>query len=267
MAAGSCFYPIPLNWYDFEDIIFHIYRCLNPGVTIFRYGRQGQKQFGIDILINDLNRTVIQCKDFSITEDDIDKTVDDIYITNNNKFGTNRIIIANTGKRDSKLQDYADTKNNVELIFWEDICSYIDFYQLGSFLFPTLNKPQKYYSKEIQSFFSKFTNIVKALGEQVPGYMFNIDLLCFIGDDFIPSINTPADLELAKHQDILNLISENLNKIIKMYTSEYYKSNGNFFIFDQSTKDTNILENNRALYYQLCQNICYDYERVKQLLL
>lgn len=266
MAVGSCKYPCPQNWNDFEDIIFHIYQMQNPGIISYRYGRSGQNQSGIDILVQDAQNTVIQCKNFTITTQDIDDIYNTIYFKYQNCFNTSHIIIANAGLRDITLQNYARNKKTVELWFWDDICSYIDAYQLGPNLFPTLYKSQNNYSKELQNFFSNFTKIINALGEQAPGYMFNIELLCFIGDEFIKYIDNPAVLELAKYQNILDLVSQDLQKIINIYTSEDYKSNGYVFVFDQS-KDSNILDNNKKLYSELYQNIYLNYQKLKQLLI
>ena len=40
MIIGARKFPIPANWNDFENVIFHIFEAENPGCIIHRYGRQ-----------------------------------------------------------------------------------------------------------------------------------------------------------------------------------------------------------------------------------
>ena len=47
--SNNFVYPKPRNWEDFEDIVVDLYRRLHHQHNYQRYGRSGQKQFGVGI--------------------------------------------------------------------------------------------------------------------------------------------------------------------------------------------------------------------------
>ncbi|MBD2571108.1 restriction endonuclease [Anabaena lutea] len=129
--------PKPKSWDEFEDIMWEIYtrRWQDPHAQ--RYGRSGQAQNGIDIYGQQNgsgNYLAVQCKryqDNTLTQHKIE-----IEIAKAENFSSpiSEYIIASTESRDTKIQDFIrdlnekrklEAKFPVNIVFWEDICSYL----------------------------------------------------------------------------------------------------------------------------------------------
>lgn len=55
--------PPPKTWDDFEVWSKKVIEKIRPDITFNIYGRQGQKQFGIDIIsISQTEKIAVQCK-------------------------------------------------------------------------------------------------------------------------------------------------------------------------------------------------------------
>jgi len=119
----------PENWQDFEKISARLSEKLYKNSNINRYGRQGQRQNGVDILIeSDEGIMGIQCKhteDFSPSKIDaeIKKAEKFTPPLKSFKFFT-------THQRDTKIQSYIAEKSqeyraknlfDIGIRFWEDI--------------------------------------------------------------------------------------------------------------------------------------------------
>lgn len=121
---------------EFEKILIPYAQATYQGQAS-QYGRKGQKQDGIDIIVDRHNgsRFLIQCKDYlktDVTDKKIDKWIkkaeDEV------KFDFEKLIIALGCERDGLLQKYvcmlsderkADGKFLVSIIFWDDIQQFV----------------------------------------------------------------------------------------------------------------------------------------------
>jgi hypothetical protein len=130
-------YPAPSSWEELEQMVNDISINLFPNMVVERYGRQGQNQRGIDILVyNNTGSSIgIQCKNVNkLTKPMIDTIINNIQIP------VQHIIIAVSVQRDVKLIDYVIKKSNekllIQILFWEDIISYLATYSLLSKYYP-----------------------------------------------------------------------------------------------------------------------------------
>ena len=95
---------------EFECMVRDYFRKTYKFVQL--YGRKGQKQNGIDIIVaNNCNEMesyiAVQCKNFSPSVKDIDKIINKIVVGNSNsKYHFYKIIIAMGTQRDTEIQDY-----------------------------------------------------------------------------------------------------------------------------------------------------------------
>ena len=107
---------------DYAESVYRVQASL--------YGRKGQAQHGIDVIVETNPRTCIQCKDYHstpVTTNKIDSWIND---AENSKIGFLHFIIAVVGSRDARLQDHvysvsdsrkSEGKFTVSIIFWDDI--------------------------------------------------------------------------------------------------------------------------------------------------
>ena len=128
-------YPRPKSWEEFENIVADIYREVWKDPYLKRYGRQGQKQYGIDILGNprhlDGAFAAIQCKavsglKFSALESDVQAAEGfDPVLT--------EFVVATTATRDTVLQSEVAKHKcgfRLEIVFWEDLCLHLSGFPL-----------------------------------------------------------------------------------------------------------------------------------------
>lgn len=129
-----CF-PRLIDDKEFENLIADCYRGLFnlPKEAVNIYGRNGQKQFGIDITVGLENQLwCVQCKNQEIlTIKDVDDILEKCTYNNINSF--NRLVIATAAPNDTHIIDYVIKTNremrlNYELSYlpWEGICDYIE---------------------------------------------------------------------------------------------------------------------------------------------
>jgi hypothetical protein len=129
-------YPVPSSWEEFEQMLNDIALNCYPNMVVERYGRQGQKQKGIDILIyNDKTSIGIQCKNVvELTTPEIDKILDSVSIK------IQQLIIATSISSDVKLIDYVRSKTSenliIQILFWENIVNLLVDNKLISKYYP-----------------------------------------------------------------------------------------------------------------------------------
>lgn len=127
-------YPPPKNWQDFELLCLHLWRSIWADPNAQAHGRRGQPQQGVDIYGQPrLGRrwAGIQCKgkdnfsDQKLTHGEIDK---EIFAANEFSPKISSFIIATTGPRDRKVQQYIRAINDshkipfkVSFWSWDDI--------------------------------------------------------------------------------------------------------------------------------------------------
>jgi predicted GNAT superfamily acetyltransferase len=136
-ADGSrmdLYFPVPHDWQAFERLVQSIAEFRYPDGSVQLYGRQGQSQGGIDVLV-DLHGTSIgiQCKHYvaglkwaALTKEC--DTAQEHFSAANSRQGLTTFIAATTAQRDTALQDKLVKLNasstytfQVRVWFWEDI--------------------------------------------------------------------------------------------------------------------------------------------------
>ena len=123
--------PPPKGWNEFEDITLSAAKLRFGTPDFYRYGRQGQKQGGVDIWGHDQKQrhVGIQCKN---TVDGVTEKTVISEIENAESFAPKLdvLYIATTAKRDAVLQKtirgisaqrIKDKLFSVDILFWDDL--------------------------------------------------------------------------------------------------------------------------------------------------
>jgi len=122
--------PQPINWQDFQILIAEVARVKYVSDSIQEFGRQGQRQSGVDIYATDLldQRIGIQCKETKkngLTDQIISKEIEE---ASRFKPSLDLFILATTQRTDAKLQEYVNETNKkkhhkfrVQIWFWDDV--------------------------------------------------------------------------------------------------------------------------------------------------
>ncbi len=157
---------------DFESLCAHVlgkkYNCTLPTM----YGRRGQSQHGLDILVyeNDnidpSNRIGIQCKhvkDLTFNGASGDSVVKEVNKADLGKQNIRSLIIVTSSDSDKKLTDeisnlsdqrIKEGKFSVQIIFWSDISNYIN----------SDSELSEFYGQEqkvLNLFFNEIDNLVR----------------------------------------------------------------------------------------------------------
>ena len=115
---------------DFEYLILDCYRALYPEANVSMYGRPGQKQDGIDIIVQmEAAQWCIQCKNYdAVSVSQIDTWINDCTYYEKHPF--QKLIIATAAPEDTRITDHLlyDIQQpfQVEYVSWEKICGYIE---------------------------------------------------------------------------------------------------------------------------------------------
>jgi hypothetical protein len=136
MNQIQIYLPPPRDWQIFQDLIFELAKIKYKENTVQNYGRQGQKQNGVDIFATDYNDENIglQCKETKsiITEDVI---YDECNKAMHFSPILNTFIICTTSRTDVKLQNKVNEINGskeynffIQIWFWETINVHINNY-------------------------------------------------------------------------------------------------------------------------------------------
>ncbi|MYN18645.1 hypothetical protein GTP81_18000 [Rugamonas sp. FT107W] len=137
----------PFSADAFEDMCVHIYSNLYHSIGAWRYGRNGQRQGGKDIILHDFchgpqerrqGMVVIQCKNVSSSDLKFESIKDDILDAAKSALpgriyeGTYLFVVATTARNNAQLHDAIkkfteneDLPFNVELHAWDKLCSLI----------------------------------------------------------------------------------------------------------------------------------------------
>lgn len=117
--------PIPPDYSEYENIVKE-YLKDRFQKEFSKFGRQGQKQYGIDVFCSD--GIVVQCKNYTASK--LTKKILEQDISNAEKhfpFIT-QFIIATTAEPDATIQDYIlNRKQNfvIEICYWSNIVSFL----------------------------------------------------------------------------------------------------------------------------------------------
>lgn len=112
------YFPRLKNDDDFECLVRDYFR-VKYGEDFQLYGRNGQKQYGVDAV--DPSRTLqVQAKNYALKEKDIDEILDAHKMKDCKAFH-----IACSGDRDAKLQDYVSSLSKsssfpICILFWDN---------------------------------------------------------------------------------------------------------------------------------------------------
>ena len=112
------YFPRLKNDDDFECLVRDYFR-VTYGEDFQLYGRNGQKQYGVDAV--DPSRTLqVQAKNYALKEKDIDEILDAHKMKDCEAF-----YIACSGDRDAKLQDYVSSLSKsssfpICILFWDN---------------------------------------------------------------------------------------------------------------------------------------------------
>lgn len=149
----------PTDSREFENIT-RDYFSYKYSLDAKLFGRPGQKQYGVDIIISEEDRiTAIQCKDYQKTKVTTQMIDDWICLAEEFEPYINKLIIAIAAEIDSNIQKYVlkcneqrkeEMKFSVEVLYWEEIISFLKTQ-------PTLFK--KYYIFDNMDFYQKSSNI------------------------------------------------------------------------------------------------------------
>jgi hypothetical protein len=149
--------PPPSNWQDFQDLVAQIASMQYVPESVQQYGRQGQRQNGIDIFAeNGAGQKIgIQCKETK-------KRLDKQEIENEAKAArgfTQKLdlfIIATTQRSDARLLDSVMELNNcgqfsftIRIEFWDDFQHYLN--QCGMVLNSCYDNYRKAFEKTDES--------------------------------------------------------------------------------------------------------------------
>lgn len=108
MNQFQIYLPPPSNWQDFQLLLGEIARTRFEPSTVVEYGRNGQRQNGVDVFAVDRfgRRIGIQCKE---TKVDLKKSVLKTEADKATKFkgGLDQFVIATTDMTDIAIQDHA----------------------------------------------------------------------------------------------------------------------------------------------------------------
>lgn len=129
-------YPHPGNDDEFEEFCLRFYRHSLERSALVRYGKRGERQYGIDIIdqfCSKKPRIAIQCKHHERTKTIPSKEIrDEVALAESSSYPLEHYIIATTAKKSRKAQDTVVQLNErgvdarkftVEIHFWEDISS------------------------------------------------------------------------------------------------------------------------------------------------
>lgn len=121
--------PKPENWQDFEKISARLAKKLYKTANINRYGRHGQRQNGVDTMIESEEGIIgIQCK--RVEKLTIPKINEEIKKAENFTPALKSFKFYTTDKKDAEIQSHIAEKSqeyraenlfDIEILFWEDI--------------------------------------------------------------------------------------------------------------------------------------------------
>ncbi|WP_116799794.1 hypothetical protein [Pseudomonas syringae] len=135
MNQIQIFMPPPANWQDFQTLMGDVARSKYVGESVQEYGRQGQRQDGVDVYATDILEKCIgiQCKETKNPSLTIKHVDDEIIKARKFTPALDLFIIATTARADARLQNHVNLLNStgtikfkVQLWFWDEINQFIN---------------------------------------------------------------------------------------------------------------------------------------------
>lgn len=136
--------PPPTNWQDFQFLVAEIARTKYDPDSVQEFGRQGQKQYGVDVYATDYSdrKIGIQCKETKVNGLSKKIIEEEISQARNFRPMLDVYIIATTQRQDNNIQQYVnqinDKKENrfkVQVWSWDYINQSINLAQKVMFSF------------------------------------------------------------------------------------------------------------------------------------
>lgn len=117
-SAATINLPIPKDEYEFEQMTADVL-TLKYNTPFRPFGRRGQKQYGIDILSTENPNIVAQCKNYTLTHQDIDKIVTNFEF----EFSQNikEFVIATSMRCDTNLQIYETFSSEIKNLLYKNL--------------------------------------------------------------------------------------------------------------------------------------------------
>ncbi|NKL24853.1 hypothetical protein [Rhizobium leguminosarum] len=136
MPMVSTNHPPPTSDEVFQDMCIDLYKSDRPDEIIEAYGRNGQSQYGIDVLVRSLDRDRLICLQCKCREEVTEAVLAaDLAKTKDFPFKIWRYVFLVTIKRDRKLQDAIyrlqdEYPFQIEIRFWGEIAGAIAAYEV-----------------------------------------------------------------------------------------------------------------------------------------
>lgn len=270
------------NDVKFEEFIVDLFNNIEKTNSYDRFGRSGQKQYGLDLFSYD-KKTVIQCKlkvinrpDDTIRRELISEINSDykefLKFQKSNNFNFNRIIFASTFKSDSKISTHCIRKATDNLIveYWswakiqkqftpEIISSYYkDFFEpLANYYFPSIFKTRK---KNIS-----INNSLPVLSQLYQYLSENYKEIKFIPIHILKS-NFPFKVDNAyyPHYSVFNLSTDN-DELYNFFNSLKFETDGSIIFTDKTfiNKITNSQKKVKYVLNKLSNNLIFNIDSKK----
>lgn len=134
MRQTKIYLPPPSNWQDFQELVAQVARVQYDPDSVQEYGRQGQRQNGVDVFAETLDKKPvgIQCKE---TKTELNETLlqKDVDAAKAFTPSLSLFVIATTERKEKKLQDWIHGLNasgnysfRIRIDFWDDFQTYIN---------------------------------------------------------------------------------------------------------------------------------------------
>lgn len=252
--------PSPMNEDEFEDMVEDYFKIKYTNTQ--RYGRKGQKQYGLDITYTDKSSQKligIQCKKYaSLSTSDVDSIINAvgnfyIRVNDNCTLEISTLIIATTALRDTKIQNYIlqkrqELNRDIEIIFWEDIRPVIaENIQLLQKYYPTIYNYQQSNIVSIDDLVSKFNHFMiehKILDFiKVDPFLGMPSYLPFEIDIFYETIKSNLDSSIVLQNDKVFIAINNFINLLNNYNGYLsllmYPVNSNYYSFQKTNRSLN----------------------------
>lgn len=259
--------PSTVNEDEFEDMVEDYFKLSYPNAQ--RYGRKGQKQYGLDITYttNSTQSLIgVQCKKYAnLSTSDIDSIINAVgdfqtKIDDKNSLEIIRLIIATTSSRDTKIQNYVLQKRqqlnkDIQIIFWEDIRPVIaGNITLLQKYYPTIYNHQQSNNVTIDDLINKFNSSMREhkilefvkvdpfLG--MPNYLpYEVDIFYHTIksnlDDSVVLQNNKIFIAINNFIHLLDAYNGYLSKLMYPLNCDYYafQKTNKFFNWDEIRKE------------------------------
>lgn len=207
------------------------------GIEFRKYGRWGQKQYGIDIFEDSIkHERAVQCKNYKLNVAELDKIIHCITVN----FQIGEFIVATSGNTDARLHNrvilFNQSQNypfKITLLFWDDIENVIvenklllqKYYKNPSSAFENNGYSVGNMTDEFNCILSEHHDVEFLKGDPIAGFSYElcVDIDVFLGimdkllNKFLIFQKTETYNAIAKFRYKMDELAEYLSK--KLYLS------------------------------------------------